>query len=274
MTRATVDVFRYDDFKRFLRDFLVEAKTRNGHLSQRYWIDKVGAKSKGWLADVLNGRLKLSDRYLPKLAEALQLNRRETEYFEALVRFTQSNSEAERRLQLNKMLSFKELQVDLVGKERFDFYSDWYHPALRELLLLGAPQRDLAALGKRLQPSITAAQVRHSLELLESLGFLAKNAQGQLVTSTPLVKKDKRHRSPHLHRYLESLMDLAKQSLERFSEKERDISCITLALSEEALAEAGEELKALRRRLLERSAKDKRASRVYQLNLQLFPLSD
>ena len=69
-------------------------------------------------------------------------------------------------------------------------------------------------------------------------------------------------------------MDLAKQSLERFSEKERDISCVTLALSEEALAEAGEELKALRRRLLERSAKDKRASRVYQLNLQLFPLSN
>jgi uncharacterized protein (TIGR02147 family) len=270
----SVDVFRYDDFRRFLRDFLAEAKARNSGLSQRYWIEKVGAKSQGWLADILQGRLKLSDRYLPKLISALQLKQREVEYFEALVRFNQSLTEAEKRMHLDKMLSFKELQVDLIGTDRFDFYSDWYHPALRELMLLGDAPKDPVAMAKRLNPPITAAQVRHSLELLLGLGFIAKDAQGRFRVATPLVKKDKSLPSPHLHRYLSGLMDLAKEALDRFSKQERDISCITLALSAEGLADACEEMKSLRRRLLERSAKDKKANRVYQLNLQLFPLSD
>jgi uncharacterized protein (TIGR02147 family) len=274
MIRATVDIFHYDDFRRFLKEFLAAKKAERPGFSHRYLIEKVGATSPGWLADVLQGRLRLSDRFLPKLAEALGLTRRETEYFEALVRFNQADTVEARRLQMDRMLSFRELRVDLVGKDRFDFYSAWYVPALRELLCCLEYRGDTATLAKKLRPPISPAQARRSLEILTDLKFVVKDAQGKLKPAVPLVKKDKSEPSPHLRQYLLDLMDLAKQSLERFPSGSRDVSCLTLALSEEGFREAKDELKRLRRKLLERAAGETRPRRVYQLNLQLFPLSE
>jgi uncharacterized protein (TIGR02147 family) len=70
------------------------------------------------------------------------------------------------------------------------------------------------------------------------------------------------------------MMKLAAESMERFAQKERDISSLTLCLDQEGLCEVKARLRAFRRELLELSEVAKSPRQVVQVNMQLFPLSD
>jgi hypothetical protein len=59
---------------------------------------------------------------------------------------------------LQKMLTFKEVGVDLVGPDRLEFYSKWYHGALRELLFFHPFRGDYAALARMLSPPIRQSE--------------------------------------------------------------------------------------------------------------------
>ena len=50
------------------------------------------------------------------------------------------------------MIAFKEVRADLVGMDRLEFYSKWYHGAIRELLFFHPFRGDYAELARRLSP--------------------------------------------------------------------------------------------------------------------------
>jgi uncharacterized protein (TIGR02147 family) len=68
-------------------------------------------------------------------------------------------------------------------------------------------------------------------------------------------------------------MELAQEALYSVPKTHRDISTLTLSISKQGLQRMKEKIKEFRRELLEIAKADEHADRVYQLNLQLFPLS-
>ena len=68
-------------------------------------------------------------------------------------------------------------------------------------------------------------------------------------------------------------MRIAAGSIERFTAAERDISSVTVAVSDETVRVMQEKLQRFRRELLELAELDRQPQRVMQLNLQFFPLS-
>jgi len=68
-------------------------------------------------------------------------------------------------------------------------------------------------------------------------------------------------------------MDLAKEAIDRFPKKERNLSWMTLNVSEQGFNEIQENLRAFRRQSLEIAKNDNKAHRVYQYNFQIFPMS-
>ena len=69
-------------------------------------------------------------------------------------------------------------------------------------------------------------------------------------------------------------LDLAKESIDRFTKEERDISTLTLSFSKEIYETIHERLKGFRREILELVKNDPgRVDKVYQVNFQIFPLS-
>jgi uncharacterized protein (TIGR02147 family) len=69
------------------------------------------------------------------------------------------------------------------------------------------------------------------------------------------------------------MIKLASESIERFPSSRRDITSVTLNVSEENYNIIIDKLRALRKELLEMAEADVNPKRVAQLNLQLFPLS-
>jgi uncharacterized protein (TIGR02147 family) len=70
------------------------------------------------------------------------------------------------------------------------------------------------------------------------------------------------------------VMQLAADALDHVPADERDISGFTLGISENAYRRLVEEIAAFRKRIKEIVSEDEGCSRVYRLNLQLFPLSE
>lgn len=269
----SISVFAYTDFRDYLKDFYDRARSADPKFSQRYISQKVGASSSGWFSDLIKGRVNLSGTQLVRLAALLGLENQALGYFETLVHYNQSGSLEERNHHFRKLAAFKEVPAELLGQDKFEYYSKWYYSAIRELLYFHRFSADYADLARKLNPSIKSQEARDAIELLLRLGLIKKDAQGDFRPSGSTLKKDANHKSLFSANFLRSNMELGMQAIERFEKEERNISGMTLSFSETGFRKAVEEIEALRRRLLALLEEDPKPEKVYQLNLQLFPIT-
>jgi uncharacterized protein (TIGR02147 family) len=272
-TAELPDIFAYQDHLQYLRDYYAARKTRNRNFSHRYVIGKVGASSPGWFADVLKGRTRMTGAHLAKMVPLLDLRPGEEAYFEALVHFGQAGIPEEKERYRRRLKDLREVKAEIVGQDQFDFYSYWYLPVIREILLGTDFRGDFKALGRKLRPSIPASRAKRAVLLLEGLGLVRQDAKGRYLPVTRNLRKDSSRRSGHVSAYLKANMRLATRALDELDKEQRDISCLTLTLSGENLLRAREELRSLRRKLLALGEASGDGDGVYQCNLQLFPVT-
>ena len=135
MPTPDLNIFTYKDFRLFLGDYHRARKALDGKFSHRLIKEKMGVSSAGWFADVVKGRINLTTSNVVKLGRLLGLKPTQADYFEAMVNYGQAMSLDEKNHHFHKMISFQEVKADLVGMDRIEFYSKWFHSALRELLL-------------------------------------------------------------------------------------------------------------------------------------------
>lgn len=266
-------IFGYTDFRKYLGDSYRARKQTDKKFSHRFIQERVGASSAGWFADVVKGRTNIPGTHIVKLARLLQLKPSETDYFEAMVLFGQAASLEERTRYFHKMVAFKEVKADMVGLDRLEFYSKWYHGAIRELLFFHPFRGDYAELARKLSPPIRQAEARESVALLERLGMIEPNAIGGYKSKEAVLKKDPSFPSVVMANFLKNNMELAIEALDRYSKEERDVSALTVSLSAQAFAEVREDIRALRKKILAKTEVDVSPTKVYQCNFQFFPVS-
>lgn len=272
-SRISMNIFDFVDYRVFLDLAYKEQKTLNPSFSHRFIASRMGAGSAGWFADLVKGRINLSGNHMVALAKLFGLGSAEREYFEALVLFDQAGSTDEKNVRYRKLLSLKGVKPDLVGQDRFEFYSEWHHAVIRELLFFHDFRGNYAALAKKLQPTIGIQDAKRSIRLLESLGFIRKTAGGGFKPTQATLKKDPAFKALNFANYVKANIDLGAESLESFTKDERDISTMTLSLSAGAYQRAKEEIRALRERLLALTETDESPERVYQFNFHAFPVT-
>ena len=107
-------------------------------------------------------RRNLTSSLIMKFAGALQLKKKEREYFENLVYFNQAKSLEEKSRFYEKMLALSPLNAQVVRKDKYEFYSRWWYSAIRELLYFFPFKGDFQALAKKLDPPIRPDQARKS----------------------------------------------------------------------------------------------------------------
>ena len=273
MASGLPDIFQFTDFRAFLHSRYEAEKRANPGFSHRFIADTVNASSSGWFSDVVKGRITLTGTFLVKLIKLFSLKPNEAEFFETLVHYAQAGSLEEKNRHMEKILSFKELKVDILGKDKFEYYSKWYFAAIRELLLFQPFRGDYATLARQLSPSIRPPQAKKAIELLERLELIAKDANGIYRPTSSILKKDGAFKSIHLQNFLKTNMELGIEALDRYPKEERDISALTLALEPKDFEKAREEIKAVRKRLLALSEKPGLKKKVYQCNFQVFPMT-
>lgn len=268
----TPNIFEYYDYRLFLRELVEYERNRNPVFSNRYIVRRAGFKSPTALKHVIDGKRNLSLESANKFASALKIEGNKRHYFLTLVLFNQTDSLSEREKYLKELVELKRSEnPSLLGEEKYDVLSKWYHLAIREIVDLPDFKNSVKWISRILSPQIPMQDVADSLNLLKKLDLIQKK-EGHYQQNENTLETDERVQSVKVAEYHRQMIQLGAESITRFPGNERDISGTTLRISREDVQNVKVLLREFRKKLLNLAVNSANADQIYQLNFQFFPL--
>jgi uncharacterized protein (TIGR02147 family) len=268
------DIYSYSDYRQFLKDYYDRNKASHPGFSYRLLAQRAGINSSSYFKFVIDGKRNLSQKTLIKICQALRLKEKEAEYFESLVFFNQSRTPAEKSIFFEKMLSLQKYRnVPHIKKNQLEFFQEFHHCVVRELVTMRDFSDDFAYLGKMVTPPISAAKAEASVKLLLELGFLGL-VDGKYVQVDPVLSTGPAAQDFQVIRWQIRMMQLAIETFERSRAEERTISSSTMGVSRATFDLVVNKIRDFRAHLMEVVSRDENPERVYQLTIAAIPLSD
>jgi len=277
-----INIFDYTDYRKYLLDFYTDQKRSKKAFSYRFFARKAGINSVGLYKDVVEGRQNLGRALIFKFSTAMGHSKKEGEYFENMVYLNEAHTVEERKLFFERMMASQTTRAKIIETAKYEYYLKWYYSAVRALLALKSYRddpEDFRKIAKALNPEITPSQAKKALRILEKLGFIQKDEFGvysliDQVISTGSLKQDKNIATLHVVNFQKEMMKLAQGAFDRFSSDKLNMSTLTIGISENTLGQIKEELATVRNKIAGLAENDVNADKVFQLNIQLFPMSD
>ena len=272
------EIFLYSNYREFLREYYPAQKKSVPKLTFRLFAQQAGFSSASFQKLVMDGKKNLTMESILKISRALRLNKKAEEYFKALVFFNQVKTLEEKKYFLKIIDSFrkKNKPEKLLPKE-YDYLKEWYHCVIREMVDFLDFREDAEYINKKLFYAVKPDAIRKSLDFLVETGFLVRDENGKLT------KKDKTLATGDIgdqeilgtiaRNHHCSMIDLARKAASNLPKEERSVSNTTLGISAAAYAAVQKRIEQLRLEILEIAAADPSADRVFQLNVNLFPLT-
>jgi len=273
-TPGAPDIFRYADGRQYLLDWWEWKKATSPRTSFRSFGLRAES-SASLLKDVLEGRRRLTPDTSLKFGKAMGLGDREKSYLAALASFggartPEARSEAFAELTRLRHQSF----VRYLDPRQYVAWTWWHHMAIRELVGTEGFREDSTWIASVLQPPIKPKEAAKALQDLLDLGLLRRDEAGRLVAADPAISSEYEVPSPVIRHFNQQMIELALTAADRIPSEQREISGLTLGLSQECYDRIKERIRMFKQEMLAMVLADHRPSTVVaQLNLQLFPLA-
>jgi uncharacterized protein (TIGR02147 family) len=272
--RAAVDVFSFRDYRQFLRAYYAAGKAGGQAVTLRAFSKRAGLRSPNYLKLVMDGTRNLTQPMAARFAEASGLRAEAAEYFCELVAFNQAKTTVDRGRAYERLRRFPRYRkVYKLDAAQESYHSSWYLPALRELVAHKDFKDDPRWIAKQLLPAIAPREAERALATLFELGLVERDANGRVVQRDPLVTTPEGPLGHHVVTYHRSMLERAAAALDEIPRGEREIAALTLCLSSAQIVELKQRLERFREELLQLYTAGPDASRIVQVNLQMFPLS-
>jgi uncharacterized protein (TIGR02147 family) len=271
--QKSISIYDYTDYRQYLKDYYEEQKAKLPAFSYRYFAKKAGFNSSGLYKDIVDGRTGITRGMILRFSRAMKLAKKQEEYFETMVYFNEARTIEEKKLYFERMLRYYHSKAYKVDAALYEYYSKWYYVAVRELLAVGNFSEDCAAIAQSLNPAISPDQAKKAIDVLKKLGLIRKDARGNYKAAEKILTTGPNVKALCIASFQKSMMDMAKEALDRHPVENRNISTVTFSVSGETFDEIKAELDACRKRILGMIDRSSGEDRVCQLNMQLFPLS-
>jgi uncharacterized protein (TIGR02147 family) len=266
-------VKEYLEYRDFLKDYFEEKKQNNPFFSYRYMGKKVAVDA-SHLVKILQKQRHIGNKSIETFINFCGLKSNEAEYFSTLVHFNKSKSERDSRNFYERLLSLKGVKSFILEKGQYEYYTKWYYSAILTLLDFYKFSGDYKALAERLSPPISIGEARKAIALIENLGLIEKNSEGTYTLTNKIVTTGDHCKSIAVKLFHEETMRLAVESLDRHPREKRSFSTVTMTIAESDIEEINEIIKEFRSTLLKFAHDTQKPDRVYQLNVQFFPLTE
>lgn len=275
----------YTDFRQYLKDVYEYRRLTESTGLRSYSYSTFSAaadiKSPNYLKLIIEGRRNLSEDMITRFAKALRLSRTDAEEFRALVRYGQAVEPIERNQFLKELADLRArraFEAGHINQRSWDKVPGW----IGWVLYAMADQRDVdfdpQVLQKLFRAKASPDDIRGSLEKLIESGELGRDPEtGKVGKARDLIESPQDLPVPLIRKLQAELIYLGIESLFRDSPKDREFGAMTVAMTEEEFNQVRFELRQLRKRLQKDilvKRKSTKGERVYQLNVQLFPVTD
>jgi len=240
-----------------LQDTLCQRIKQNPRYSMRAFARSLGM-SHTVMSLVLSGKRPLSKKAASKVAEALPISKSERQPFLDWAASKASQEE------------LAELRMQQISLDTFSLLSDWYHYAILSLLEVSHVSFEEISISKRL--GITKIQAKDAMERLKRLGLVEKKGGRWRQCGGPLMVENTISTAA-TRRFHKTLLLKAIESLENDPMELRDFSSTTLAMDPADVGFALQKIRRFRRSLSRELEGRGKPKAVYNLMVQLFPLS-
>jgi len=274
----------YMDYRLFLTDYY-QAKKNSTKASVRpysYAIFSAAAdiKSPNYLKMIIEGKRNLSLDMVAKFAKACAFNKAQTDEFRLLVIFNQAEDPADRNYGLKQLSEYRveqKLKYGEFDRKVFEKVPNWIGWIIYALVDQQGVTFEASQLRDLLRGKAAESEITEALENLIKSGELMRDPVTHIIT------KAKREEAPaeippDLVRKLQmQLMYLGLESLYQDKISEREFGSLTLSLTTKEFEDIKFKLRQFRKSLHKDNSIARMTSkgdRVYQLNLQLFPVSN
>lgn len=254
---------RFSSPTEWLRAEYLQRKEKNPNYSIRAFARRLKI-SAGSLAELLAAKRPLTGNMARRLADELCYSPQARESIVGMVQKHYASHQKIRAFTETIDSKYQRLEEDT-----FRLISEWYHLALLTLLetddIEACPPAKMA---RRL--GISTTEVRDALDRLERLNLVGREdgrwkSKGDIETTTDVP-------SAAVRKFHHQSLEKAIESLESLPVAERDVTAITIAMDPEKLKLAKELIQKFRRNLADILGEG-RKKEVYQLNIQLIPLT-
>lgn len=269
------DLFTHQNYRTYLKEFYNENKAKLKGFSYKSFSQKAGIAAPSFLFYVIEGKRNLTKATILKISQAIGHTQEESAYFENLVFFNQASSITEKTVYYTKLLEIRRpIDIAVVDKDRYEFYSAWYHSVIREVVTIFDFQDDFENLGAFLIPPIKGTEARKSIALLERLGFIEKDEQGLYHQTQNLLRvRVSGVDSFVIEKFQMEMLTVAMKAYDTVPVSERMSKSATFSISEETFELFKMRVRELYSQLLEMARIDDKPSQVYQVTMNLFPIS-
>lgn len=247
--RAKFRAIGAEKFRLYLSEQLAARIKKNPRYSLRAFAKQLD-QHPATLSRLLSGKRGFTLKTIVRIANRLQLCE------EDIAAFEKAHYQEE----------FAAIDADV-----FMAVADWFHYALLEATFIKDfqlnPQNAATLFNLPIEVASSAIERLVRLKLLQQVeGRYIKAAKFTTNSSTVITSR--------AHKQLQrQLMDKARSAIDDIAQQEKDITSLTLALNADRLPEARELIKEFRRSFAQLLS-GQSATRVYNLTVQLFPVSN
>lgn len=280
----TPELSQYMDYRKYLADFYAYKRdlTKKDLRPYNYQMFSAAAniKSPQYLRLIIEGKRNLSIDMVAKFAKALSLQKEQTEELKTLVNYTQASDPAERNRYLKELMEkrvsqkIKSGEIDSATWEKVPGWVTWILYTMVDQKGVNFEPAQLKAL---LGEKATQEQIEESLKSLLDSGELVKDAEtGVIKKARPLMENADNIPVALVKKLQAELLYLGMESLFQEEPTEREFGTVTLALTETEFEEIKFKLRQMRKQMTKDNAiarSQGAGDRIYQLNIQLFPVT-
>jgi uncharacterized protein (TIGR02147 family) len=274
----------FTDYRQFLKEFYEykRAQTRTDLRPYSYATFAAAAdiKSPNYLKLIIDGQRNLSSEMAKKFARATGLGREEVEEFLALVDFTQATEPIERNRYLKVLADLRvqqQLKSGEIKAETWEKVPGWVTWVLYALTDQSGVKFEPDRLFELMRGKARPDEIRRCLDRLLESGELVRDADsGQISKGRELMSGSENVPVALVRKLQAELIYLGLESLFQDQPQDREFGAQTLALTDDEFEILKFELRQFRKRWFKDvsvARKSTKGRRVFQLNIQLFPVT-
>lgn len=274
----------YMDYRLFLADFyrFKKALTRTSIRPYSYAIFSAAAdiKSPNYLKMIIEGKRNLSVDMIAKFARACALNKAMGEEFKLLVLFNQAEDPADRNYALKVLSEYRmdqKIKHGELDRKVIDKVPNWIGWIIYAMADQAGVKFQTSELKDLLRGKASESEITQALDNLLRSGELVKDDATGVISKGSPTEAPEEVPSALVRKLQMQLMYLGLESLYQDQASEREFGSLTLSLTEKEFDELKFKLRQMRKSLHKDNSIARMAEkgeRVYQLNLQLFPVSN
>jgi uncharacterized protein (TIGR02147 family) len=269
------ELLSYVDYRQYLFDLFNSLKKSNRGFSYRVFSQLAGSSSPNFLQLILKNKISMQNSQITALAKSINLKNYEEHYLENLVSFDKAQDHEEKEKYYKRIIQIRgQKNIHQLEAHQYDYFNEWYHAAVRELVVSPDYPGDPSWIADRLETAVSPGKVEKSIELLSQLHLIERIpdtgmwTQTDIAISTPSVVP-----GIAVRRYHKEMSDLAGKSLNNLENLDGNYYAVTCGVDDEGLKVIRKKCEDFWNELLEFTKTQKNVKHVYQANIHLFPLT-